>query len=216
MSIHFSKEDIQKASSKFRLNLINSISGVKPANLVGTVSKTNGNNLAIISSVVHLGSAPALLGFIMRPNQEVRRDTLNNIEENGCFTINHIQKNMVKRAHYTSTKFPSEISEFDACGLGAEFLHDFPAPFVSESIVKIGLKHVETVIIQANQTMMIVGEIQDIYLPRESIDKRGYLKLCNMHTVGIGGLNSYYALKKIAEHPYARLSEIPNLKKEVL
>ncbi|MFT5820667.1 MAG: flavin reductase (DIM6/NTAB) family NADH-FMN oxidoreductase RutF [Crocinitomix sp.] len=211
--MHISKEDIRNASHKFRLNLINSISGIKPANLIGTVSSINGNNLAVISSVVHLGSDPALLGFIMRPTLEIRRDTYNNILENGCFTINHMQENMIERAHYTSVKFPAEVSEFDACELEAEFLNDFPAPFVTESLVKIGLKHIETVNIQANQTMMIVGEVQDIYLPKENIDDRGYLTLDAMNTAGIGGLNFYYSIKKIAEFPYARLSEIPQFEK---
>lgn len=211
--MHYSKEDIDNTSYKFRLNLINSISGIKPANLVGTVSQTNGNNLAIISSVVHLGSNPPLFGFIMRPNQEIRRDTYNNIDENGYFTINHVQENMIERAHYTSTKFPEATSEFDACALEPEFLNNFPAPYVKESLVKIGLKHIETVEVQVNNTMMIVGEVQDLYLPEESVDERGYVQFDAMETAGIGGLNSYYALKKISEYPYARIEELPQFKK---
>ena len=58
-----------------RLNLINSLSGVKPANLIGTKDQNGNENLAIFSSVVHLGSNPALLGFILRPQGEVRRHT---------------------------------------------------------------------------------------------------------------------------------------------
>ena len=50
-----------------RLNLINSITGVKPSNLIGTKSKDGFSNLAIFSSVVHLGSKPPLIGFITRP-----------------------------------------------------------------------------------------------------------------------------------------------------
>ena len=58
----FDAADIKSMSKIFRLNLINSITGIKPANLIGTKSKDNLENLAIFSSVVHLGSNHALLG----------------------------------------------------------------------------------------------------------------------------------------------------------
>ena len=58
----FDAVDIKSMSKIFRLNLINSITGIKPANLIGTKSKDNLENLAIFSSVVHLGSNHALLG----------------------------------------------------------------------------------------------------------------------------------------------------------
>jgi flavin reductase (DIM6/NTAB) family NADH-FMN oxidoreductase RutF len=61
--MYLNKEDILKAERIFRLNLINSITGVKPANLIGTQSKEGNSNLAIFSSVVHMGSNPALVGF---------------------------------------------------------------------------------------------------------------------------------------------------------
>ena len=38
-----------------RLNIVNSITGIKPGNLIATMSKENETNLAIFSSVVHLG-----------------------------------------------------------------------------------------------------------------------------------------------------------------
>ncbi len=214
--MHISKKELDSSTHKFRLNLINSISGIKPANLIGTFSKNNGDNLAIISSVVHLGSNPPLLGFVMRPDHEVRRDTLNNIVENGFFTINHINENMIERAHYTATKFEEDTSEFEACKLERVFKNNFPAPYVLESNIQIGLKHVETLHIKVNQTRMIIGEIQDIYLPEEYLDDRGYLALDSMSSIGIGGLNTYYSLSKVAEHPYPRLGQLPDFKLENL
>ena len=62
--MHFTKKDIDSMNRVRRLKLINSITGVKPANLVGTKSKKGVSNLAIMSSVVHLSSDPALIGFI--------------------------------------------------------------------------------------------------------------------------------------------------------
>jgi len=84
--MYLSKEDIANTERVKRLNIINSISGIKPANLIGSISDEGEENVAIISSVVHLGSNPAYLGYILRPTEEVRRHTYENILENGCFT----------------------------------------------------------------------------------------------------------------------------------
>lgn len=65
MKLH--KQEIEQLEKRYRLNLINSLSGVKSANLIGTQSLSGQPNVAIFSSVVHLGSHPAQLGFILRP-----------------------------------------------------------------------------------------------------------------------------------------------------
>ena len=47
MDIKLDQEDIKKMDRIYRLNLINSLSGIKPANLIGTRSNSGINNLAI-------------------------------------------------------------------------------------------------------------------------------------------------------------------------
>ena len=139
----YETKDIQNLDRISRLKLINSICGIRGVHLIGTISPNKICNLAIFSSVVHIGSNPPLLGFVTRPNSEVKRDTYNNILETSYYTINSIEKNMVDRAHQTSGKYDSIISEFDACNIDSNFLNDFPAPFVTESKIKLGLKFVE-------------------------------------------------------------------------
>ena len=56
----FTSNDIKNLDKVYRLNLINSITGIKPANLIATRSKNGVDNVAIFSSVVHLGSNPAI------------------------------------------------------------------------------------------------------------------------------------------------------------
>lgn len=207
--MHLKKTDIDQLDRVKRLNIINSVSGIKPGNLVGTISKEFGPNLAIISSVVHLGSDPALLGFIMRPDTNVRRQTYDNIMENGYFTINHIHASFIQKAHYTSAKFISEISEFDACKLHEEYIGDFPAPFVGNSQLKMGLKLVETVNIKSNGTTMIVGAIEYLQIPDQALKENGYINLEQIDSIGISGLNTYYSLQRITSFPYARITDIP-------
>lgn len=209
--MHLTKDDLYQLERRKKLNLINSITGIKPANLIGTVSEDDIPNVAIFSSIVHLGSNPALLGFIVRPAGEVPRNTYENILANGLYTINHVRESFVKNAHYTSAKFDREVSEFNVCGLTDEYLPGFKAPFVKESTIKIGMKYCESIPIERNGTILVIGEVEHIILPDEAVNKKGYIDLEQAETAGISGLNSYYSVEKIASFPYVRVEEVPEL-----
>lgn len=203
------REKIRTLERKYRLSLINSISGIKPGNLIATKSKDGKENVAIFSSVVHIGSDPAELGFIIRPQGETPRDTYANIYNTEYYTINHIPESLIKKAHYTSAKLPIGESEFDRMKIEKEYLDDFYAPFVKESPVKIGMKFISGVPLHNGCTFMI-GSIESIYVPDTAINELGQLNLSDYNGVGIGGLNSYYSLNKIDSFPYVRLNEIPD------
>lgn len=199
--------DINEMSKVFRLNLINSINGYKSANLIGTVG-SKGENLAIFSSVTHLGSNPPLLGFIMRPTT-VSRDSYRNIKESGQFTVNHIHEDFIEKAHYTSANFPFGESEFDKVKLTPEYL-DAKAPFVKESKIKMALKLVEEQAIQSNGTILMIGLIENIYIDESCIQENGQLDLNAVNDVCISGLNRYHKVKEIGLFPYARIEELPD------
>ena len=113
--MYFSKEHISKLERIKRINLINSITGIKPVLLIGTKSNDNISNLAIFSSIVHISSNPSLFGFFIRTNSKIRRDTYENIIENNVYTFNHIHSLEIRKSHFTSIKFQKNISEFDRC-----------------------------------------------------------------------------------------------------
>lgn len=211
--MHLTKTDIQDLERKKRLNIINSVSGIKPANLIGTISKSGATNLAIFSSVFHLGSDPALLGFITRPTGEVPRHSYENILETGIFTINQVPTSIVEKAHYTSAKVDRDISEFDKCGLTEEYISDFKAPFVEESNLKMGMKFEEKIDIRINGTILMIASIEHLILSDDAVNEKGYINLEQIETAGISGLNSYYSLSHIASFPYVRTNEIPDLSK---
>ena len=98
---HLSKENIVQMDKISKLNLINSCTGYKSANLIATKSIDGDTNVAVFSSITHLGSSPALIGFIMRPTT-VPRDTYKNIMETGYFTVNHITVDMIADAHQST------------------------------------------------------------------------------------------------------------------
>jgi len=196
-----------------RLNIINSITGIKPGNLIGTVNEAQITNLAVFSSIVHLGSNPALLGFILRPAGKIKRHTYENILSSGYYTVNHIPNKMTINSHYTSAKFDENVSEFERCEFTAEFKSNFIAPYVKESPLQIGLKFKDQVPIKLNNTTMIIGSVEHIYVEKDAIDEEGYINLETLNSTGIGGLNSYYSLKKIDTYPYARVDQTPSFSK---
>merc|ERR1712166_749016 len=112
----FNRKDIDKLDKIYKINLINSCSGFKSANLLGSICTEGISNVAIFSSVIHLGSNPPTLGFVLRPTT-VPRNTHKNIKDIGYFTINHIYEDIIDDAHHTSAKYPEEISEFDVTSL---------------------------------------------------------------------------------------------------
>jgi flavin reductase (DIM6/NTAB) family NADH-FMN oxidoreductase RutF len=211
--MRITQSELGKLDKVTKLNIVNSISGIKPGNLIGTKSKAGIENLAIFSSVVHLGSDPPLLGFILRPHHEFRRDTYANIIETGYFTINHIPTHMTEKAHFTSAKFEAEESEFEKCKIEPYYSDSFFAPYVKESGVKIGLKYVESIPITINDTAMIIGEVVEIDILDKAVSEDGRVDLQIANSAGVSGLNMYYKLEKVGEYPFARLRELPNFDK---
>ncbi|MEZ8743905.1 flavin reductase [Vibrio sp. 10N.261.49.A5] len=198
-----SRQDIQAMDQRERARLINSLSGFKSANLIGTCDKQRLENLAVVSSVVHLGSNPPLLGFIIRP-AESRRHTLENILETQHFTINSIGAGFVQKAHQTSARYPKSVSEFNAVGLTPYYDDVFPAPFVLESPLKIGLAFKEQITIESNQTQMLIGEVVTIHAPKRAVMPDGYLDLEALDLVTISGLDSYHVTQRLHRLSYAK------------
>ena len=200
------RADIEALPERQRAAFINCLSGYKSANLVGTASGNGQLNLAMVSSVVHLGANPPLLAFISRP-PSVDRHTLEYLAETGYFTINHVHAGMVDAAHQTSARYPAEVSEFDAVGLTPGFSDLHPAPYVMESHVRIGLRVRERRPIELNGTVMVIGEIVEVQLPGEALPEDGFVDLASHDTVTIGGLDGYYRVQPLYRLSYAKVNQ---------
>ncbi|MBT8218942.1 MAG: flavin reductase [Bacteroidia bacterium] len=209
--MYLSNQDIESLPRIRRINIINSISGIKPANLVGTQCDEGLANLAIFSSVVHLGSDPALIGCVFRSQHSRTQDTYRNIKASGVYTINQVPAELMENAHFTSAKFEREVSEFDRCGFNKEYHFDFPAPFVKESRLKLGLEMIEEIPIQSNGTILMIGRIMHLIFPDDMMDAEGNLNLEVIDGIGIGGVNTYYSLRKVDQFPYAHKETVPKL-----
>lgn len=187
----------------YRANFINSLTGFKSVNLIGTINSYGQTNLAIFSSLVHLGSDPALIGYISRP-VEAAPHTLANIESTGVYSVNHIHHSFIDKAHQTSAKYMEGVSEFKEVGLTEEFKNDFKAPFLKESEIKYAVELKEIIPIKLNNTFLVLGEIKHIYLPGNIISKDGFLNLDKAETICSNGIDAYYSTQLLNRYTYAK------------
>jgi flavin reductase (DIM6/NTAB) family NADH-FMN oxidoreductase RutF len=209
---HYTKDDIIQLPSLERMHLINSSGGIKSANLIGTISDNGHTNLAVFNSVIHLGSNPPMLSFMLRPTT-VSRHTYNNLK-NSDFTVNHIHTDFIDKAHQTSAKYEEEVSEFKEVGLTEAYLEDFKAPFVKESKIKMGCSYVNEYFIKEHQCRLIIGQIEHLLAEDDIIEKDGFLDLSKANSAGIIGLDGYVNTQLLDRYVYARPNqELNSLKK---
>lgn len=198
--MQFESSDIRAMDVRRRAALVNSLSGFKSANLVGTANAGGQTNLAIMSSAVHLGSSPPLLALIIRPSSD-EHHTLANILNSGCYSINHVNSAIVEQAHQTAARYLGGVSEFDATGLTPVWHPGFGAPMVEEAEVRLGLSLREHHELAINGTHMVIGEVIFVKLPSGSLGDDGAIDLGSAGSVALSGLDTYYqpaALKRMA------------------
>ncbi|MFK8041373.1 flavin reductase family protein [Congregibacter sp.] len=203
-----SSNDIEALERRRRAALINSITGFKPANLVGTIDEEGHTNLSIMSSLVHIGSNPPLLALIFRPDN-TERHTLDNIRHAGSYTINHVNGSIVDAAHQTAARYPREVSEFAATGLREDWQDGVAAPFVAEASVRMGMELREEIPIAINGTHMVIGEIVWLEAPDIAINDAGALDPALADSISISGLDSYYRSDLVQRMAYAKPDQAP-------
>lgn len=211
--INFKTGDLEKMEKQTAVHLINSLGGFKSVALVGTSDLQGNTNVSIFSSFFHIGANPPLIGMIFRPSPP-ERDTMRNILDTGFYTVNHINEQIYKQAHQTSARYNKEISEFDAAGLIAEYKNNFPAPFVLQSSIQLGIEFKEKTALPINNTTLIIGEIVEIFIPEDCLSEDGFVDLEKANTLTCSGLDSYHKTMQLDRLSYAKTDkEITSLLK---
>ena len=199
----YSISEIESWERFYRANFINSLTGFKSVNLIGSVSEQGLINLGIFSSIVHIGSNPPLVGYINRPVKAAPH-TLANIRATGVYSINHIHPSFVQQAHQTSAKYEAGISEFEEVGLTPEFQENIAAPFVKESSIKYALSLQQIIAIELNDTFLVIGKIISIQIDNDIISEDGFLHLDKAASICSNGIDGYYKTELIKRCSYAK------------
>ena len=200
---HITLDEIMNMEKQERVHFANSIGGFKSLGLIGTLNSKNQTNLAIVDSILHIGSNPPLFGMVFRPGV-VERHTLENILDTGFYTINHITEKIHKQAHQTSARYDRDCSEFVETGLTPEFKNKFFAPFVKESNVQLAMEFKEKITLSINNTVLIIGEVKEVYFPENCLQKDGFLDIEKAESITCSGLDSYHKTTQISRLSYAK------------
>ncbi len=200
----FTPAEWQSWERFYRANFINSLTGFKSASLIGTINAEGVPNLGMFSSMVHIGSDPALIGYINRPVAAAPH-TLANIKANGFYTVNHIHASFLEKAHQTSAKYPDEVNEFTEVGLTEAYIEGIPVPFVKESHIKYLLSLKEIIPIQLNDTFLVIGQLEQVMIDPSFLPSAdGFLHLDQAGTICSNGLDAYYNSSLIDRYAYAK------------
>ena len=200
---HISLSTIKTWERFYRANFVNCLTGFKPVSLIATTHQNGQPNLGVFSSIVHLGSDPALVGYINRPVAAAPH-TLANIQATGVYTINHIHPGIVEQAHRCSAKYAADENEFTLTGLTPVFKENISAPFVAESYIQYALQLVEVVPIQHNNTFLVIGAVTDVFIEPGIVQEDGFLALENKDTLASLGADGYYTVERLARFGYAK------------
>lgn len=200
--MEFNTDHVSQMDSRYRVNLFQSLTGPKPAHLIGTTNGAGIHNLAVFSSIMHLGSNPPFFGFISRP-ETVRRDTLTNIRTTLDFTINIITEEILESAHLTSGKYPAESCEFEATGLTPQLADDFDAPAVTESPVKLFLTLEQIIPLEMNGTLLVIGKVGKSIVDDSLLGENGFVDIAgDGKGMSVSGSGSYFSSSLYKELPY--------------
>ncbi len=225
--MQLNQQEIQGLDKEFRRAFINSLAGFRQAVLVGSISAEGKTNLAIFNSLIHLGANPALFGLINRPDT-VPRDTLQNIQSTGFYSLNYVSGADYQKAHQTSARYPTGVSEFEQVGFEEQYrpfpeapfetqmtdtseaplknqlTPPFPAPFVAGAMVQIGMKFEERIDLKINGTVLLIGSIQSVYIDDALVAADGFVDLSAAEVLVSQGLDAYFTTSPLGRLPYAK------------
>jgi flavin reductase (DIM6/NTAB) family NADH-FMN oxidoreductase RutF len=204
----YSLEDILGMEQRFRTTFINSISGFKSLQMIGTVNDLGVSNLALFSSIFHVGANPPYLGFVVRPDGN-QHETMSNILIKKHYTLNNVLESNFVAAHQTSARYIAGESEFKACGFTEEYIEDFKAPFVKEANIKIGLAFKEFLPFSLNKTKIVIGEVKHILIDEDLVSEDGFVDMQKAGSVTSAGLDAYYSANFLGRLSYAKPEKQP-------
>ena len=111
---------------------------------------------------------------------------------------------MYKEAHQTSARYERDESEFELTHLEEEFYPGFSAPFVKMSPLQIGMKLEDIIDVKQNNTKIIVGSIERIYLSQDHIQPDGYIDIEGLGSLCVSSLDSYHNTQRLSRLSYAK------------
>ncbi len=168
--------------------LATSIVAPRPIGWIGTRAEDGSSNLAPYSFFNVVAAYPPT--FVVAPAVTGRRDTLNNIEATGEFTVNIVSESTVEAMNLSSGSYPAGESEFEICGLTEVQAETINAPLVGEAIANF--ECTASQIIPVGTGKLIIGEASHIHVAERVVGDNFHIAQEELHLIGrhAGGMYS--------------------------
>jgi flavin reductase (DIM6/NTAB) family NADH-FMN oxidoreductase RutF len=199
----YSASDIANMQHRYKAHFVNSLTGFKSANLIGSIDAKGVTNLCLVSSAINLGTEPALVGFVYRQHAHIVSNTLDNIIATDCFTLNHITAEHLDDAHHTSARYQGDVSEFDQTEFDAQY-GTIAAPYVKQSRIKLGLQFKQKIDLPLNGLVMIIGQVKEVILDGGLLLEDGKIDLVAAQSLAVTGLDEYHTSASLGRRDYAK------------
>lgn len=126
-----------------------------------------------------------------------RKDTLNNIEETGVFTVNVVTEETVEAMNATAATLPADVDEFAHAGLTAMTAETSAAPMVGEAVANFECTLSQMIPVgtptedQAGLGMLIIGEATRVHIAERVVSDSLYIDQVELRAVGRHVGNAY-------------------------
>jgi flavin reductase (DIM6/NTAB) family NADH-FMN oxidoreductase RutF len=169
----------------------------RPVAWVGTRSRDGVNNLAPFSFYNCFSSKPPIIGFSTIPRPDGRKkDTLQNVLDTQCFTLNAASHALVKHMSKSAATLEPDEDEFLYAGLTPVDASHVAAPYVKEALLVFECKLREVISFgnEPGSGNLILGEILYIHVD-DSIYQNGRIDFEKLDPVGRLAGNWYSTIR---------------------
>ncbi len=169
----------------------------RPIAWAGTRSKNGINNLAPFSFYNCFSAKPPIIGFSTIPRSDGRKkDTLQNILDTRCFTLNAASHALVQQMSKSSATLEPDEDEFVYAGLTAMQAPHINAPYVKEALLvfECELREVISFGNEPGSGNLILGEIKHLIID-DSIYLDGRIDFEKLDPVGRLAGNWYSTIR---------------------
>ena len=151
----------------------------RPVALVSTVDRNGVANLAPFSFFTGVGPVPPTLLFCpvvrtrsLAAGEDLRKDTLRNVEETGEFVVNAVSDAIAAAANETAAEVPPEVDEFELSGLTPQASELVRPPRVAESPAQMECKLLQVIYTsrEPGGGVIVLGEIVRFHVRKDLVD----------------------------------------------
>lgn len=178
-------ETAQLSQAEMYKILIGSVAP-RPIAWAGSRSHDGIDNLAPFSFYNCFSSKPPIVGFSTIPRLDGRKkDTLQNVQDSGCFTLSCASYNLVKEMSKSAATLEPEEDEFAYAGLTATTAPHIAAPYPAEALLmfECSLRQVISFGSEPGSGNLILGEILYVHIA-DHLYQNGRIDFATLDPVG--------------------------------